>query len=151
MFNVLNNSSKGIIGMCLLRCINVFVERRRVMSHQSAWYIRICFTCHQRPERSFHYKGKPLPLCARCTGLAVGYCLSFITLLLLGFFSWWWILLLILPMLIDGTGQFFGRWTSNNLRRFLTGMPAGIGLFYILFNYIHLVFSFGYSFASRLF
>lgn len=25
--------------------------------------------CHQRPERSFHLAGVPLPVCARCTGL----------------------------------------------------------------------------------
>ena len=25
--------------------------------------------CHQRPERSFHLDGRPLAVCARCTGL----------------------------------------------------------------------------------
>lgn len=25
--------------------------------------------CHQRPERSFHLAGTPLPVCARCAGL----------------------------------------------------------------------------------
>lgn len=25
--------------------------------------------CHQRPDRSFHLAGLPLPVCARCTGL----------------------------------------------------------------------------------
>ena len=27
--------------------------------------------CHQRPERSFHLSGVPLPVCARCFGLYV--------------------------------------------------------------------------------
>ncbi|HEX6463731.1 MAG TPA: DUF2085 domain-containing protein [Vicinamibacterales bacterium] len=27
--------------------------------------------CHQRPERSFHIGGRPMPVCARCTGLYV--------------------------------------------------------------------------------
>lgn len=27
--------------------------------------------CHQRPERSFHLHGQPLPVCGRCTGLYV--------------------------------------------------------------------------------
>jgi uncharacterized membrane protein len=27
--------------------------------------------CHQRPERSFHVEGAPLPVCARCIGLYV--------------------------------------------------------------------------------
>lgn len=29
--------------------------------------------CHQRPDRSFFYKGYQFPVCARCTGLFVGY------------------------------------------------------------------------------
>lgn len=28
--------------------------------------------CHQRPDRSFHLRGVPLPVCARCTGLYLG-------------------------------------------------------------------------------
>ncbi|MDO5151670.1 MAG: DUF2085 domain-containing protein, partial [Oscillospiraceae bacterium] len=28
--------------------------------------------CHQRPDRSFFYKGHQFPLCARCTGAVLG-------------------------------------------------------------------------------
>jgi len=28
--------------------------------------------CHQRPDRSFHLHGVPLPVCARCVGIYVG-------------------------------------------------------------------------------
>jgi hypothetical protein len=28
--------------------------------------------CHQRPERSFHALGRPLPVCARCVGVYAG-------------------------------------------------------------------------------
>jgi hypothetical protein len=30
------------------------------------------FVCHQRPERSFHACGVPVPVCARCQGLYFG-------------------------------------------------------------------------------
>jgi len=32
--------------------------------------------CHQRPERSFHIAGHPMPVCARCTGLYVSAALA---------------------------------------------------------------------------
>jgi uncharacterized membrane protein len=32
-------------------------------------YFGAGYICHQRPERSFHLHGRPLPVCARCTGL----------------------------------------------------------------------------------
>ena len=34
-------------------------------------YVAGGVVCHQRPERSFHAHGHPLPVCARCTGLYV--------------------------------------------------------------------------------
>lgn len=113
--------------------------------------LNLCFTCHKRPDRSFHYKGKPFPICARCTGLGVGYLASFAVLLVCGLFSWWLIPLLILPTVIDGTGQLFNKWTSNNTRRFLTGILAGVGIFYILFYYFHAAFSFGYTVGQKYF
>jgi hypothetical protein len=30
--------------------------------------------CHQRPERSFHWHGAQLAVCARCTGIYLGAC-----------------------------------------------------------------------------
>ena len=36
--------------------------------------------CHQMPERSFFFKGYQFPVCARCTGMIVGYFLSITTI-----------------------------------------------------------------------
>src|SRR5690606_31243488 len=36
---------------------------------RAAVYAAGALACHQRPERSFHAHGVPLPVCARCTGL----------------------------------------------------------------------------------
>lgn len=114
-------------------------------------FFKICFTCHKRPERSFHYKGKPFPICARCTGLGTGYILSFALLAIVGLFDWRFIPLLILPTVIDGGGQLLGKWLSNNSRRFVTGIFAGIGIFYLFFYYFHLAFSFGRSVGMKYF
>lgn len=32
-------------------------------------YLVASRVCHQRPDRSFHLHGQPLPVCGRCTGL----------------------------------------------------------------------------------
>jgi len=32
--------------------------------------------CHQKPERSFFIKGYQFPVCARCTGVIIGYLLA---------------------------------------------------------------------------
>ena len=94
------------------------------------------FFCHKIPERSFFYKGKQFPVCARCTGLGIGYISSLLVLIILGMFQLWIAFLLILPLAIDGTGQLFGKWKSNNIRRLLTGIPAGIGVSYLFYHFL---------------
>ncbi len=83
--------------------------------------------CHRMPERSFFWKGKQFPVCARCTGIHLGY--FFFPVFLFGFLSLnlWITLLLIIPTYLDGTIQAFWNVKSNNHRRFITGLMAGIG------------------------
>lgn len=84
------------------------------------------FLCHNLPERSFFYKGRQFPICARCTGILIGYILgiiyfiSFKSIGLIIEFS------LVIPLLIDGGGQYLGWFKSTNTRRLITGILAGI-------------------------
>lgn len=100
------------------------------------------FMCHKLPERSFFYKGKQFPICARCTGILVGYFIGIIIIItynreiVLG-------LLLMLPLAIDGGGQYINLWISNNRRRFITGILAGISTDIILYNIMVLGFRHG--------
>lgn len=84
--------------------------------------------CHQLPERSFFWKGYQFPVCARCTGMIVGYIAS----LIYGtFFEKLKVIIeiiFIIPMLVDGTLQLFTQYRSNNAKRFTTGLLAGFGL-----------------------
>lgn len=83
--------------------------------------------CHRKPERSFFWKGKQFPVCARCTGIHVGY-ISFI-LFLFGIIKipLWISLLMIAPTYLDGVIQAVWNIESTNSRRFITGMIAGVG------------------------
>ncbi|MEK7256227.1 MAG: DUF2085 domain-containing protein [Bacteroidota bacterium] len=82
--------------------------------------------CHRRPDRSFFYKGKQFPLCARCTGTVLG----FLTLPLFGFqavkLTLLQVGLLLLPAWIDGMTQALGWRESNNWLRLLTGLLLGV-------------------------
>jgi len=82
-------------------------------------------TCHRIPERSFFFRDKQFPLCARCTGLAVGY--LFYPFFLFGLFNFSLLplILLQLPMVIDGVTQLIFTRESTNWLRFVTGLLAG--------------------------
>jgi len=92
-----------------------------------AWAKMALVSCHRRPDRSFSYRGRQFPVCARCTGIVVGYLaypLLLSNLVGIGVIA---SLALQLPALIDGGTQ-YRRWRdSNNLLRALTGVLSGIG------------------------
>lgn len=89
------------------------------------WLPRI-FGCHCRSDRSFHYKGRQFPLCARCTGELVG-------LIICCILFWFWkpelplSIILMIPLIIDGFVQLWTKYESTNIRRFITGILFGIG------------------------
>lgn len=84
-------------------------------------------SCHRLPERSFFWKGRKFPLCARCMGIYVG----FLAMPIYWFGyppSWVAAFLLSAPTIIDGMTQaMFGR-ESTNWLRMTTGLLAGVGL-----------------------
>lgn len=87
--------------------------------------------CHQIPRRSFFIKGYQFPVCARCTGLYLGYIIGSFK----NMFSPKMGIIFILIMAIDGISQLLKFTTSNNLRRFITGLLSGISIIN-LFRYI---------------
>ncbi|MDR1198502.1 MAG: DUF2085 domain-containing protein [Prevotellaceae bacterium] len=85
-------------------------------------------TCHRIPERSFFYKGKQFPVCARCTGIYIGYIAIFIFAITLTYIPLLWSFALLLPALIDGLTQAYCHRESNNILRLITGIMLGIGI-----------------------
>lgn len=91
----------------------------------------LLFMCHKRPDRSFFFRGKQFPVCARCTGIILGYILGIIYII---YFKNNSMILYIsmasfpIPLLIDGIYQFCGEYISTNLRRLITGILAGMSV-----------------------
>lgn len=83
--------------------------------------------CHRMPERSFFWKGKQFPVCARCTGIHIGYLSLPLFLFSLISISMFWTILLIIPTYLDGLTQALFKRESTNFIRVTTGILAGIG------------------------
>lgn len=90
------------------------------------------YLCHQRPDRSFFFRGHQFPLCARCTGFVVGtvaFCIySYLVPIYYTYELLIISLLIQLPYIIDGTTQYFHLRESNNTLRFITGFIGAFGL-----------------------
>lgn len=95
--------------------------------------------CHQIPERSFFFKGFQFPICARCTGILIGYITSPIFIFFGLFPNIYGSILFIVPMAIDGTVQLFTKYNSNNIKRVITGYLSGFGLVTLIWNIILIV------------
>lgn len=94
--------------------------------------------CHQNPDRSFKYRGKQFPVCARCTGAFVGY---FVGAILFFFLK---VPLLVnlsfcAVMFFDWFVQRIGLKESTNMRRFITGIFCGFGLVQIYFRIVEVL------------
>lgn len=89
------------------------------------------YGCHQLASRSFFIKGYQFPVCSRCTGVFIGYIISFLfykNLIPSVFFSF----ILCLIMFLDWYLQFLNLLQSTNFRRVITGVLGGWGVM----NYI---------------
>lgn len=101
--------------------------------------------CHQMPERSLHYGGRALPVCARDAGLFLGFATCLAVLLfayrkaspkfptLPGLAC---VFLMALPAVLDGVTQYAGWRESSNAIRLVTGLLAGTAGAVIVFPFV---------------
>lgn len=101
--------------------------------HQKLMRLGRWLGCHQMPERSFFWRGYQFPMCARCTGIALGYAAGGVLLI--------WLRLPILVcltgaavMFLDWFLQYSQLLPSTNFRRLITGTFCGIGYEHFLVN-----------------
>lgn len=98
--------------------------------------------CHQLPERTIAFQGHPLPVCARDTGIYLGFLISFLymrlthhrrenllpskTIMAIA-------VLFIAVMGFDGVTSYLGLRTTTNEIRLITGLLTGFALPVFLF------------------
>lgn len=94
--------------------------------------------CHQLPERSFFGGAVQVPVCARDTGIYVGFIVSIIVIWLLhrperprefpGLAAFSAIGLMIAAMALDGFSSYAGLRTTTNDLRLITGILSGFAM-----------------------
>ena len=98
--------------------------------------------CHQFSERSLHYGGQKLPVCARDTGFFLAFVACFVVLLLFYGRSGKrypraavvvFLAVLIVPSVVDAITSYAGLRESSNAVREITGALAGTGAAALLF------------------
>jgi uncharacterized membrane protein len=83
--------------------------------------------CHRMKSRSLIIKGYTLPICARCTGILLGYLFFPFLFVFDLFFPLWLGIVLNFPMVLDGWTQKRAYRMSNNTLRLSTGIVSGLG------------------------
>lgn len=94
------------------------------------------FKCHQLPDRSFHWHGLQFPICARCTGIFLGFILLGPIITIFTFGNMYFSLGLVGLMCLDGFLQLFNILKSDNIRRLVTGLGFGYALFSFIVHII---------------
>lgn len=97
--------------------------------------------CHQIPERSFFFGGYQFPLCARCTGIAIGYIVGTLAFIFKIRLSYVTFVVIMLPCAVDGVLQLCTKYVSNNRRRFFTGILCGAAISEIVLQSIAYIFN----------
>jgi uncharacterized membrane protein len=94
-------------------------------------YKMFSFLCHQIPERSFYLEGHPLGVCARCTGIYVGFAAGVLSYPFVRSLrtadspSRLWLLPACVPIAVDFALGFFHIWENTHSSRFATGAIFG--------------------------
>lgn len=96
--------------------------------------------CHQMQKRSFFIRGRQFHICARCTGIFVGYIFSPVLFILTAEEIIKSFTICALIMATDGFSQLWGWRESRNILRFITGLGFGLTLPPFCFAVVILIF-----------
>lgn len=89
---------------------------------------RLALGCHRLPERCFTFRGKSMPMCARCLGTAAGHTTALVLFFVKMLPPAWLCLVFIAVMFLDWFIQDRYGIMSTNPRRLITGLLGGVGV-----------------------
>lgn len=95
--------------------------------------------CHQREDRSFKIKGWQFPICSRCTGILVGQLLGILIYIFQFRIPIYISCIFLFIMFLDWYIQYKKIRESTNIRRFITGILAGIAQIAIFMEIIFMI------------
>jgi uncharacterized membrane protein len=126
-----------LLGICLLWCSSILGFPLLLQSGHPTWasgiYLFFAKVCHQSAARSFCLDGIPLPACARCTAIYLGFLAA---VLVSPFFqgklgekgrSFWFLLPGMVLVAMEVGLETVGLWQSTLFSRTLTGGLLGFG------------------------
>ena len=95
-----------------------------------ATYVAGSLVCHQQEHRSFVITGRPMPVCARCTGLYASALFGGVVALgaarrRLGSRARWVLMALAVPTIVSWSTDYVGITHTTNLTRALLALPFG--------------------------
>jgi uncharacterized membrane protein len=99
------------------------------------YYFIGSLVCHQISERTIYLDNLPLPVCARDTGIHMGFFIAFVFCFVKGRLKSdkppdlsisIVLVLMMIPMMIDGTSSYIGLRHTDNTIRLLTGLFFGM-------------------------
>jgi uncharacterized membrane protein len=129
--------------------------RSRSSSWQALIYAVYTPVCHQVASRCFRFLGHPLAVCARCSGIYLGFLAGLgLYVLRRGFRrvqlpTTRAFLATSVPIVLDTLGNFLGLWSTANAVRFATGILWGTILpFYFITGIAELVLARKYRLKS---
>ena len=126
----------GVAAGCALLLLALIFAAPSALSHRhpligSAIYQIFRPFCHQIPARSFYFEGHPLAVCARCSGLYIGFAVGALLYPLVRSLrrsdapARAWLIAAALPTATDFALGFSGIWANTHLSRSVTGALLG--------------------------
>ena len=125
------------------------MSKKKISSNLHKFYFWLMLVgkragCHQRADRSFFFRGYQFPVCARCTGVLIGYLLG-----IPAYIAWGVNLRICIIfaaiMFLDWVLQYGKLLESINIRRLVTGVCGGYSIMSVQILLLHQIIKFIFS------